>query len=301
MTALRCRLPLTATTAAPPPLAPRNSPHVPGPARVRDLTKLFGPGCDDCLERTWPSRETNTCNTCGTLVACADVSFDLRPGHTLGIVGESGSGKTTVLRCLYGDLDAHPRHGPPGRLPGRAALDLRGQLSRAADPQLHPRDGLPARLGGPEPSDHAGGNVAERLLAAEWRRIGQIRERAATLLGRMEVPITRMDDFGPLQRRHAAARPDRQGARQRPGRGAAGRDDEWTGRLGPGRPRPGPGDPARRGRGDGRRLHDLGVVRLLCERTIVMKNGRVVEAGLTDQILEDPHHPYTQLLVSSIN
>lgn len=47
--------------------------------------------------------------------------------------------------------------------------------------------------------------------------------------------------------------------------------------------------------------HDLGVVRLLCERTLVMRNGRVVEAGLTDQILEDPHHPYTQLLVSSIN
>jgi putative phosphonate transport system ATP-binding protein len=47
--------------------------------------------------------------------------------------------------------------------------------------------------------------------------------------------------------------------------------------------------------------HDLGVVRLLCERTLVMKNGRVVEAGLTDQILEDPHHPYTQLLVSSVN
>jgi putative phosphonate transport system ATP-binding protein len=47
--------------------------------------------------------------------------------------------------------------------------------------------------------------------------------------------------------------------------------------------------------------HDLGVVRLLCERTLVMRNGRVVESGVTDQILEDPHHPYTQLLVSSIN
>ncbi len=47
--------------------------------------------------------------------------------------------------------------------------------------------------------------------------------------------------------------------------------------------------------------HDLGVIRLLTERTLVMKNGRVVEAGLTDQIMEDPQHPYTQLLVSSIN
>ena len=47
--------------------------------------------------------------------------------------------------------------------------------------------------------------------------------------------------------------------------------------------------------------HDLGVIRLLSERTLVMKNGRVVESGLTDQIMEDPQHAYTQLLVSSIN
>ncbi len=47
--------------------------------------------------------------------------------------------------------------------------------------------------------------------------------------------------------------------------------------------------------------HDLGVIRLLCERALVTKNGRVVERGITDQILEDPHHPYTQLLVSSVN
>jgi putative phosphonate transport system ATP-binding protein len=46
--------------------------------------------------------------------------------------------------------------------------------------------------------------------------------------------------------------------------------------------------------------HDLGVIRMLTSRTLVMKNGHVVEAGLTDQILEDPQHPYTQLLVSSI-
>jgi putative phosphonate transport system ATP-binding protein len=30
-----------------------------------------------------------------------------------------------------------------------------------------------------------------------------------------------------------------------------------------------------------------------------MKNGQVVETGLTDQVLEDPQHAYTQLLVSS--
>jgi putative phosphonate transport system ATP-binding protein len=33
---------------------------------------------------------------------------------------------------------------------------------------------------------------------------------------------------------------------------------------------------------------------------MVMKDGRAVEHGLTDQVLDDPHHPYTQLLVSSV-
>ena len=45
--------------------------------------------------------------------------------------------------------------------------------------------------------------------------------------------------------------------------------------------------------------HDLGVINLLCNRTMVMKYGRVVESGLTDQILQDPQHRYTQLLVAS--
>jgi putative phosphonate transport system ATP-binding protein len=45
--------------------------------------------------------------------------------------------------------------------------------------------------------------------------------------------------------------------------------------------------------------HDLGVVRLLAHRLLVMQRGQVVESGLTDQVLDDPHHPYTQLLVAS--
>jgi len=45
--------------------------------------------------------------------------------------------------------------------------------------------------------------------------------------------------------------------------------------------------------------HDLGVIRLLTSRTLVMRFGGIVEEGLSDQILEDPQHPYTQLLVTS--
>jgi putative phosphonate transport system ATP-binding protein len=46
--------------------------------------------------------------------------------------------------------------------------------------------------------------------------------------------------------------------------------------------------------------HDLAVARLLAQRMMVMKDGKVVETGLTDQVLDDPQHPYTQLLVASV-
>jgi putative phosphonate transport system ATP-binding protein len=46
--------------------------------------------------------------------------------------------------------------------------------------------------------------------------------------------------------------------------------------------------------------HDLGVARLLAARTLVMRAGGVVEHGLTDRVFDDPRHPYTQLLVSSV-
>jgi putative phosphonate transport system ATP-binding protein len=46
--------------------------------------------------------------------------------------------------------------------------------------------------------------------------------------------------------------------------------------------------------------HDLSVIRMLADRTMVMLDGQVVESGLTDQILEDPQHAYTQQLVHSL-
>jgi len=46
--------------------------------------------------------------------------------------------------------------------------------------------------------------------------------------------------------------------------------------------------------------HDLAVARLLAHRLLVMRAGEIVESGLTDQVLDDPQHPYTQLLVSSV-
>ena len=46
--------------------------------------------------------------------------------------------------------------------------------------------------------------------------------------------------------------------------------------------------------------HDLAVARLLSHRVLVMRGGRVIETGLTDQVLDDPQAAYTQLLVSSV-
>ena len=46
--------------------------------------------------------------------------------------------------------------------------------------------------------------------------------------------------------------------------------------------------------------HKRWTLRLLADRLMVMKDGRVIEAGLTDQVLDDPQAAYTQLLVSSV-
>lgn len=271
---------------------------------VRDLAKLYGPGCPECLDLTGPEHNRTTCPRCGTVVACADLSFDLRAGRTLGIVGESGSGKTTVLRCLYGDFE--PTRGVA--LLRTATLGERDLFS--LDPQDRrrvrnfdigmvyqtPRQGLNFSI-------TAGGNVAERLLAAEWRQVGKIRDRISALLGRMEIPLSRMDDMpgnfsGGMQQRVQVAKALANGP-------VIVLLDEMTSGL----------DVSVQAgvldliqeiqRETDIALivvsHDLGVVRLLCERAIVMKNGRIVERGITDQILEDPHHPYTQLLVSSVN
>jgi putative phosphonate transport system ATP-binding protein len=282
--------------------APSTSASTSPVLRVSELGKVYGAGCPRCAELTGPQRDTNRCAACSSVVACHAVSFELRAGRTLGLVGESGSGKTTVLRCLYGDLRPSS---------GAAYLSAFGEQDMfEADAQdrrrirnfligmvyQHPRQGLNLGIS-------AGGNVAERLLAAEWRHVHAIRERASRLLGRMEVPLDRMDDMpahfsGGMQQRVQVAKALANG----PGLVLL---DEMTSGL----------DVSVQAgvldlvqelqREEGVAMvvvsHDLGVVRLLCERMLVMKNGRVVESGLTDQILEDPRHPYTQLLVSSVN
>jgi putative phosphonate transport system ATP-binding protein len=234
----------------------------------------------------------------GNRIGCADVSFDLYPGEVLGIVGESGSGKSTLLSCLAGHLV--PDTGQIS-FDGRDVLGMaeteRRKLARTDWAFVHQnaRDGL--RMG-----VSAGGNVGERLMGVGARNYGAIRASATDWLGRVEIDAGRIDDrprqfSGGMQQRLQIARSLVTGPR-------LVFMDEPTGGL----------DVSVQARlldllrGLVRDLglsviivtHDLAVVRLLADRLMVMKSGHVVETGLTDQVLDDPQHAYTQLLVSSV-
>jgi putative phosphonate transport system ATP-binding protein len=239
----------------------------------------------------------------GARAACHDVSFELWPGEVLGVVGESGSGKTTLLNCLSARLQPDT---------GRIEYQLRdghiAELFELSEPtrrllmrtdwgfvHQNPRDGL--RLG-----LSAGANIGERLMAVGERHYGDIRDAAVDWLAKVEIEIERVDDTpltfsGGMQQRLQIARNlvshPRLVFMDEP---TGGLDVSVQARL----------LDLLRGLCDELGLaaivvtHDLGVVRLLAHRLIVMRGGAIVESGLTDQVLDDPQHPYTQLLVSSM-
>jgi putative phosphonate transport system ATP-binding protein len=239
----------------------------------------------------------------GRIVACADVGFELFDGEVLGVVGESGSGKTTLLRCLSA-LTQPDRGTVEYRLRDGALRDVfalsepeRRFLMRTDWGFVHqnPRDGL-------RPGVSAGANVAERLMAVGARHYGGIRREACDWLARVEVDISRVDDppavfSGGMQQRVQIARNLVTGPRlvfmDEP---TGGLDVSVQARLLDLLR----GLTAELGLSAVIVTHDLAVARLLSHRLMVMRDGRVVEAGLTDQVLDDPQHPYTQLLVSSV-
>lgn len=239
----------------------------------------------------------------GERAACRDVSFDLWPGEVMGVVGESGSGKTTLLNCLSarlrpdgGRILYQTRH--EGMADIYAMSEAERRLLMRTDWGLvhqNPRDGL--RLG-----VSAGANIGERLMAVGARHYGDIRGAATDWLGRVEIDAARIDDLprafsGGMQQRLQIARNLVTSPRivfmDEP---TGGLDVSVQARL---------LDLLRElvaelGLSVVVVTHDLAVVRLLAHRLMVMRQGRVVEAGLTDQVLDDPQHPYTQLLVSSV-
>src|ERR1700761_6330644 len=163
--------------------------------RVQNLTKIYGEPSANTLALTGPQFNSNICPETESIVACADVSFDLYPGEVLGIVGESGSGKSTVVKLLYFDIDKTA--GEALLFPydqGQAnMLEVSGQHKRRIRNHLmgmvyqNPRDGLNFHFS-------SGGNIAEKLIMAGQMHVGGIRERASYLLEKTEIPVRRMDD-----------------------------------------------------------------------------------------------------------
>ena len=280
---------------------------------VKNLTKMYGSGCLECRDLADLREDSSICPDCGTVFACKDISFDLFPGEVLGVVGESGSGKSTLVKLL--NFDMEPSQGEMyvymnGRAdaPSLSAVSVNDNnlfsLSSYQKRQLKnslwgivyqsPHLGLKMDIS-------AGGNIAERLLMAGWRHVGRIRERASLLLEKTEVPVSRMDEppknfSGGMQQRVQIAR----ALSNKPvllllDEVTTGLDVSVQARV------------LDLIRNLHRELdvsmivvsHDLSVIRLLTTRTLVLQHGRIVESGLTDQVLEDPQHPYTQLLVSS--
>jgi len=239
----------------------------------------------------------------GSRIGCQDVSFDLYPGEVLCVVGESGSGKSTLLSTLALRLqaDAGSLHYTSTQGEDIDLLSLseprRRMLMRSewGFVEQNPRDGLRAGVS-------AGANIGEPLMAVGARHYGQIRATATQWMSRVELDTARIDDLpasfsGGMQQRLQIARNLVTGPRlvfmDEP---TAGLDVSVQARL----------LDLLRTLTSQLHLsalvvtHDIGVARLLAHRLMVMQHGRVVEAGLTDQVLDDPQHPYTQLLVSSV-
>jgi putative phosphonate transport system ATP-binding protein len=239
----------------------------------------------------------------GTRLGCADVDFELWPGEVLAIVGESGSGKTTLLNILStrleptsGVAEYRMRDGQWRNLYDLSEAERRF-LMRTDWGFVHqnPADGLRMTVS-------AGANVGERMMAVGDRHYGRIRHTAIDWLGRVEIAADRIDDqprsfSGGMRQRLQIARNlvthPRLVFMDEP---TGGLDVSVQARL---------LDLIRGLVADlGLSVvivtHDLAVARLLSHRMLVMKDGHVIEHGLTDRVLDDPREPYTQLLVSSI-
>jgi putative phosphonate transport system ATP-binding protein len=247
---------------------------------VKNLSKLYSPG-----------------------KGCQNINFDLYPGEVLGIVGESGSGKSTLLSSLSARLV--PDHGEVIYNDTQDNLVDIYQLSESQRRHLlrtqwgvvhqHAADGL--RMG-----VSAGANIGERLMAVGERNYAQIREKGLRWMKDVELDTSRIDDnpttySGGMQQRLQIARNlvthPRLVFMDEP---TGGLDVSVQARL---------LDLLRNLVSELNLAviivtHDLAVARLLAQRLIVMRHGDIVETGLTDQVLDDPQHPYTQLLVSSV-
>lgn len=239
----------------------------------------------------------------GSRQALHPTSFELWPGEVMAVVGESGSGKSTLLNTLAARTGVDSGHIEyrmrETGLQNIHTLSLAQQrlLARTDWGYVHqnPAEGLRMDVS-------AGANIGERLMGLGERHYGHLRSVAQDWLRRVEIDVQRIDDTprtfsgGMRQRLQIARNLVTQPRLVFMDEPTSGLDVSVQARL---------LDLLRQLTREMQLAvvivtHDLAVARLLAHRMMVMQAGQVVESGLTDRVLDDPQHPYTQLLVSSV-
>ena len=234
----------------------------------------------------------------GVHPALDGVTFDLRQGEALGIVGESGSGKTTIARCLLGltsPTDGSIEFAGFGVVPARRSAQDRRAVAQIVqcvfqDPYstLNPM--------------HSVGTALGEALSQRARPVTDRDREVASLLDRVGLPAS-------MAARRPASLSGGQRQRVAIARALAVEPrvllcDEPVAAL----------DVSVQAqilellrevnRSQGTSLlfitHDLGVVRQVTERVLVLYRGEVVEQGATDAVLDAPGHAYTQRLVAAM-
>ncbi len=267
--------------------------------KIENLVVQYGDGCPECQYKL----QKNRCTLCGTVWAANDLSLEVYPGEVLGIVGESGSGKSTLMKSLYFDLE------PTG---GSAYLEdyKNGErdiwTASAAEQRMIKNNIMGMVYQNPilglRMDYSAASNIAEKIIAAGSRNAGKMTARATELLEAVEILTSRMSEApknfsGGMQQRVQISK----ALANNPSlllldEVTTGLDLSVQAKV---------LDLIRKIKAKYNISillvsHDLAVIRMLADRTIVMLDGRIVESGLTDQILEDPQHAYTQQLVHSL-
>ena len=267
--------------------------------QVKNLTIRYGEGCPFCQT----SLEKNRCKVCGTVWAANDISLEVYDGEILGIVGERGSGKSTLMQSLY--FDRKPTsgtaylkqyHDGTVNIWDASAAEKR-KIRNLMMGMVYQNPMLGLRM-----DYSAASNIAEKIIAAGSRNAGQMTERAEELLEAVEILTSRMGEApknfsGGMQQRVQISK----ALANNPSlllldEVTTGLDLSVQAKV---------LDLIRHIKAKYKISvllvsHDLAVIRMLADRTIVMLDGKIVESGLTDQILEDPQHAYTQQLVHSL-
>jgi peptide/nickel transport system ATP-binding protein len=234
----------------------------------------------------------------GTVDVLHDVSFDIHAGRTVAVVGESGSGKSTTARCITGLLP--PRIGHiefdgqqlPLDYKQRDKMQLRQaqMIYQMADTALNPRKSIGETIGRP----------VEFYMGLKGK---EKRARVDQLLEEIELEPT--EYFNRLPSELSGGQKQRIGI----ARALAAEPkfiicDEVTSAL-----------DQLVAEGILRLLaklqdqlglsymfitHDLATVKSIADEVVVMKDGLVVEQGEKREMFQPPHHPYTDLLLSSV-